>query len=104
METTSSQLTTPTAGGPSCHGTGQGIRGWLGGWRGLIIAGVIAGAATALALGQHWLAAADLLPLIFILPCAVMMIMCMKGNHGQQTNAPPASTQGGTPGNTDTWN
>jgi hypothetical protein len=104
MGTTNTQVTTPGAGGSSCHGTGQGTRGWLGGRRGIVIAAVVAVAATALALGQHWLAVANLVPLLFVLPCAVMMFMCMKGNHGQQTNGPPASTQGGTPSITDTRN
>jgi hypothetical protein len=43
-------------------------------------------AALALALNQHWLTVADLPLLLFLLPCAVMMLHCMKGmNHGQQT-------------------
>jgi Protein of unknown function (DUF2933) len=96
METTNTQVTIPAPGIPSRRGTGQGIRGGLRGRRSLIIAGVIAAAATALVLGQHWLAAANLGSLLFILPCAAMMLMCMKGSHGQQTNAPPTSTQGGT--------
>jgi len=104
METTNTLVTTHSAGGSSCHSTGQGTRGWLGGQRGLVIAAVVAAEAAALALGQHWLAAADLVPLLFVLPCAAMMFMCMKGNHGQQTSAPPASTQGGTPTITDTRN
>src|SRR5438067_1601783 len=104
MGTTNTQVTTPAAGGSSCHGTGQGARGWLGGRRGLVIAAVVAAAATALAQGQHWLAVANLVPLLFVLPCAAMMFMCMKGNHGQQTNAPPAPTHGGTPSITDTRN
>jgi hypothetical protein len=104
METTNTQVTTHAAGGSSCYSTGQGTRGWLGGRGGLVIAGIVAAAATALALGQHWLAAADLVPLLFVLPCAVMMFMCVKGNHGRQTNAPPASSQGGTPSITDTRN
>ena len=101
METTNTQVTTHAPSGSACHGTGLGTRGWLGGQRGFVIAAVIAAAATAFALGQHWLAAADLVPLLFVLPCAAMIFMCMKGNHGQQTNAPPASTQGGTPTITD---
>jgi len=39
-------------------------------------------------LGQHSLAAANLLPLLYVLPCAAMMFMCMKGmHHGQQKGA-----------------
>jgi hypothetical protein len=70
----------------------------LGGRGGLMIAAVVAPvAATALAVGQHWLALTDLVPLLFALPCAVMMFMCMKGHHKMQTNASPISTQSGTP-------
>ena len=51
-----------------------------------------AAAAIALALSQHWLAIADLVPLLAVLPCAVMMFHCMKGmNRGQQTDTPQAS-------------
>jgi len=50
------------------------------------VAAVAAGAAL-LALWQHWLAIADLVPLLFVLPCAAMMFMCLKGmNHGQQAD------------------
>ena len=97
-------MTNPTASNSSCHRTGQSSHGWLGGQRGLIIAGLVAAAATALALSQHWLAAADLVPLLFVLPCAAMMLMCMKGNHGEQTNASAASAENGTPSITDTRN
>ena len=58
---------------------------WLMRRRGLVIAAAMVAAGTALALGQHWLALADLLPLLYVLPCAVMMAACMKGmGHGQQ--------------------
>jgi len=47
----------------------------------------------ALGLGQNWLTIAGLLPLLYLLPCAAMMFMCMKGmNHGPQATAAPAST------------
>jgi len=36
-------------------------------------------AGAALALSQHWLTVVDLVPLLFVVPCAVMMFMCMKG-------------------------
>lgn len=100
MGTTNTQATIPAASNSSCKGTGQGTRGWLCGRRGFIIAGGVATAATALALDRHWLAGADLVPLIFVLPCAAMMLMMlmgMKGNHGERTNAPMASAQNGTP-------
>jgi hypothetical protein len=59
---------------------------------------------TALAVGQHWLAAADLVPLLFVLPCAAMMFMCMKGSHSEQTKASPTSVPNGTPNVTETRN
>ena len=105
MGTTNTNVTTPAAGGSSCHDTGQGAGGWLGGRRRIVVAvAVIAAATIALALGQHWIAATNLVSLLFLLPCAAMMFMCMKGNHGQQTSTPPASTQGDTPSIADTRN
>ena len=63
------------------------VPGWLSGRRGLIIVAMVIAASVALTVGQHWLAIADLVPLLFVLPCAVMMFMCMKGmNHGPQTD------------------
>ena len=103
METTNTQVTTPAGGGWSRHCAGQGTPGRSRRQRGLFIAALIAAAATLLALGQHWLAAADLVPLLFLLPCAVMMFMCAKGNQ-QQADPSPASSQGGTPTITDTRN
>jgi hypothetical protein len=104
METTNTQITVPAVINSSCRGKGQGVGGLLGKWRGLVIAGVVAVAAVALALGQHWLAAADLAPLLLLLPCAAMMLMCMKGNYGQHPNAAPASTRDGSPKATDNLN
>jgi hypothetical protein len=102
MGPTSTQVTTTTAASSSCHSTGRGVLRWPSGWRSLIIAGAITAAAVGLALGQHWLATAQLAPALFVLPCAAMMFMCMKGDHGQQTNTLPASTQGATQSVTDT--
>ena len=85
METTSVQMTTPAA--PS----------WLSGRRGLVIAMGVAAATAALAADRHWLAIADLVPLLFVLPCVVMMIKCMKG-----TNRTPhiGTTQASAPSDT----
>jgi hypothetical protein len=48
--------------------------------------------AVVLALGQHWLSTAALTLLLFLVPCAVMMFMCMRGmNHDQQTGGTQAS-------------
>jgi len=55
-------------------------------------------AAAALALGQRWVAVADLVPLLYVLPCAAMMFVCMKGmSHGQQTDTSQNSTRNDAP-------
>jgi hypothetical protein len=41
------------------------------------------GIAAAVALNWNWLAAAGLLPLVALLPCTMMMLMCMK--HGTRS-------------------
>lgn len=75
----------PAINGASCHDPDQVSPNWLLRWRNWIIVGLILAAGAALAVGQHWLALADLLPLLYLLPCAGMMAMCMKGmKHGQQ--------------------
>lgn len=83
--------TSPATGGSSCHGGGQSPGNWFARRRGLILAGVAA-AGIAVGLSQHWLTVVELTPLLFLLPCLVMMFMCMKGmKHGQQASAPTAS-------------
>jgi DUF2933 family protein len=105
MEMANGQVTAAVTDRPSCHHAGRGSPGWLGRRRGLVIALTVAAAAAALALGQHWLAVADLVPLLFVLPCAAMMFMCMKGmNHGQQADTARASGHTETPTATDTRN
>ena len=93
METTNDLVATrATAGSCSCHGVSRGSGGWLGRRRGLIFGGGAIVVVVALALGQHWLSIAALPLLLFLVPCAVMMLMCMKGmNHGQQTGEAQAS-------------
>ena len=93
METTNVQLTAPVA------------TGWLSGRRGLIIGITAITAALALVAGQHWLAIADLVPLLFVLPCAAMMLKCMKGtNRGPQTGTTEASAPSDTPAVSDMRN
>jgi len=93
METTNVGMTAPVA------------PGWLSGRRGLVIALAVAAAAFAIAADQHWLALADLVPLLFVLPCAVMMLKCMKGtNGGEQTGTTQAAVLSDTPTATDRWN
>ena len=90
METTNVQLTVPAG------------HGWLSGRRGLVIALAVAAAAIAIAADQHWLAIADLVPLLFVLPCAVMMLKCIKGTNGRErTGTTQASAASDTPTATD---
>jgi hypothetical protein len=51
---------------------------WLSSRRGMFVITAIAGIA-ALASGWYWLGFAAIAPLLFLLPCAVMMAFCMKG-------------------------
>jgi hypothetical protein len=106
METTNHLITTPGAAeSSSYHGASQASGRWLGRRRGVVIGGGAVVAGVALALSQHWLTVAELSPLLFLLPCTVMMFMCMKGmNHGQQTSAAPASAGANTPISSDTRN
>ncbi len=47
----------------------------------------------AFGLSQNWLTLAGLLPFLYVLPCAAMMFMCMKGmNHGPQTGSGSAGS------------
>lgn len=96
METTNYPPTAPaTTRDSSCHGGGQTPGGWFSRQRTLILAGGVIVAVIVLALNQHWIAAATLTPLLYVLPCALIMFMCMKGmHHDQQTGAtqPAANT------------
>jgi hypothetical protein len=97
METTNGQTITQSSG-PFYRVTGQGPSGWFG--RGLVIAAAVTTVAAvgALALGQRWLAVANLLPLLYVLPCAAMMFMCMKGmSHGRQTATPQTAPRNEAP-------
>lgn len=53
-----------------------------------IIAGVIVAGLTMLSLGENWIAFATLVPLLYLLPCAAMLFMCMKGmNNGPKSSS-----------------
>lgn len=70
--------TEPEKGTGGCGGKGSLMAGrntWL------LIAAVVL-AVGGLALGSSILGFAAILPLLFILPCLVMAVMCMKG-HGK---------------------
>lgn len=65
----------------SCHGGAPGSlkrRSWRSG---LVIVGALAALAgvLAFAVDQRWLALSALAPLLYSLPCALMMFMCMRG-------------------------
>ena len=98
MGTANGEMTTSAAGGSFCHSAGQAPAGWLSGRRSFVVGVAAAAAAIALALSQHWLAIADLVPLLAVLPCTVMMFHCMKGmNRGQQTDTVRASLSNEAP-------
>ncbi|TXH33889.1 MAG: DUF2933 domain-containing protein [Rhodospirillaceae bacterium] len=71
---------------PPCHRNGRNLGSLLGRRRELYLAGSAAVLALSLALSQHWLTLAALAPFLYILPCALMMFVCMKGmGHNRQT-------------------
>jgi hypothetical protein len=61
----------------------DGIHPALRGRRGLISAGLIAG--IGLLAGWRWFGTTTVLPLLYALPCAAMMVMCMKGHGSSAT-------------------
>lgn len=68
-----------------CAGSGSSSLGLMGRYRGWVLLGGTAVAGTGLALGEGWVTVAGLTPLLYSLPCAVMMIFCMRGmSHGTQ--------------------
>lgn len=99
METTNHLITTPASPtSSSCHGTSRDSVSWLGRWRGVAIGGGAIVTGIALALNQHWVLAVQLIPLLYVLPCALMMLMCMKGmNHGQRARDNHAPVSAITP-------
>lgn len=84
METSQSLIPLTTRKSAVTHGSVQALWAWLGSRQGLIVTALVL-AIPAIVLGWHWLGAAAMIQLLFILPCAGMMLMCMKGmGHGQQ--------------------
>jgi hypothetical protein len=84
------ETTTPPIVAPNVRS--QGANNWISRRRGLVFGAVAVVAATAVALTRHWFTIGELEPLLFVLPCAAMMLMCMKGmNHGEQTSPAPSS-------------
>jgi hypothetical protein len=94
--------TSAAAGSSSCHSASPGSGSWPTRRRGWVFGGAIIVIGTAVALSQHWLTVAALIPVLFVLPCAVMMFMCMKGmSHGQDKSAVQSSASTKTPIGTD---
>jgi hypothetical protein len=74
---------------------------WLSRRRDFVLAVAAAASAIALALSQHWLVVADLMPLLFVLPCVAMMYKCMNSmnsvNRSPHTDTRQASPQNQAP-------
>lgn len=65
------------------RGGAQGSRRTL--W---IVGSLAVAGLTTLALGANWIAFATLVPLLYVLPCAALMFMCMKGmNNGPKSGS-----------------
>jgi hypothetical protein len=71
-----------------------GIPAYLRGRTGLLLA-VLALGATGVFAGWQLFGAATMLPLLYTLPCAAMMMMCMRG-HGGPGNTPTNSNSSST--------
>lgn len=63
---------------------------WLSGRRGMLTLMGVAGI-VALGSGWYWLGFAAIAPVLYLLPCAVMMAMCAKGMSNSDDRAPGAS-------------
>jgi hypothetical protein len=71
-----------------------GTPAYLKGRGSLLIVAAMLGATGVLA-GWQWFGAAAMLPLLYTLPCAAMMMMCMRG-HGGMGNISVNSNSAGT--------
>jgi hypothetical protein len=83
------------------HGSGSPTQSWLANRRGWVVLGSAAVAGTGLALGEGWVTVAGLAPVLYTLPCAAMMMFCMKGmsrgmqtTQGQTSSPPPPVAAG----------
>ena len=52
-------------------------------------------AVTALATAWWWFGTAAVLPFLFVLPCAAMMVMCMRG-HGSKSDVATTQSDSGS--------
>lgn len=80
---------------PSCHGAQSGRSGKHRNGL-LIVAGVaVVAIALGVAVDRQWLSLGALTPLLLSLPCALMMLMCMRGmNRSAGANADAQSDDG----------
>jgi hypothetical protein len=76
----------------SCHGSSQGLSDRVS-WRHILVVVEAAAAITGtLALHQHWLVLADVVPFLYVLPCLAMMLMCNRRmNRGKESGTARAS-------------
>jgi hypothetical protein len=51
---------------------------------------VLISGAAAFAVSQHWLSLAALTPLVFVLPCAAILVLCLRG--ARQNSRPESHT------------
>lgn len=87
METQQAVTTTPALGAAAVPADHQAKYTWLSNWRALAAAVAIV---VVIAVGFGGVAVAErLLPLLFVLPCALMMLMCMR--HAGGNKAPGAT-------------
>jgi hypothetical protein len=68
-------------------------RGWLSGWSRLAVCAVAFGGAILVFGGTQ--SFGKVLPLLFLLPCAIMMFMCMKNMGGGQDDAGSSNVKTG---------
>ena len=93
---TSPPITPPeVARSPSCHGAAPNSNKMLGWQRSIAIVATLAVVAggVAFAVDQRRLSVAALTPLLFTLPCAVMMFVCMRGAFSGTPAQPTAQQQ-----------
>ncbi len=98
METNQSLTTTPIGANQPPSGLAGSLRSWLGGQTGLVV-GAIVGIGAVVALNATGLGLGSTVPLLFLLPCAVMALMMfiMIGMGEHQAPASPDTTPSPAP-------
>ncbi len=90
METNQSLMTTPIGARQSPSGLAGSLRSWRGGRTGLVV-GAIVGIGAVVALNATGLGWGSTVPLLFLLPCAVMALMMFMMMMGMGEHQAPAS-------------